>query len=74
MIDNAPNQPNPAAVFLNERDLSQRYNISVKTLRAWRFRHIGPPYLKLGGSVRYRLADLERWETSHIREAEPANA
>ena len=33
-----------------------------KTLAMWRYRHIGPPYVKLaGGHVRYRRSAVEKW-------------
>lgn len=38
---------------LKETELAEIYGLSVKTLQGWRHRHIGPPYLKIGRSVRY---------------------
>jgi hypothetical protein len=39
-------------------DLLQR---PIRTLAQWRYRREGPPYLKVGGSIRYRTVDVERW-------------
>jgi predicted DNA-binding transcriptional regulator AlpA len=47
--------------FLNEYELAEMLNISVATVRRWRFFHVGPQYVKLGASVRYRRADIESW-------------
>lgn len=35
--------------------------IPVSTIRGWRLAGIGPPYVRLGGHVRYRRPDVERW-------------
>lgn len=48
-------------VYLNEFELSDFIGVKVKTLRQWRFRRIGPPYLKLGVHVRYAMADVTAW-------------
>lgn len=47
---------------VREQDLSDRLGLSVRTLQRWRWQGKGPPYLKLGGRVVYRLADVEEWE------------
>lgn len=35
--------------------------ISPHTLRYWRHVHRGPRSLSVGGAVRYRWSDIERW-------------
>ena len=37
--------------------------IGVKepTLKAWRRKGIGPPYVRFGNRVRYRICDVEAW-------------
>jgi transposase-like protein len=53
-------------VWLSVEQLSGRLGIPVNTLRAWRRQGHGPKGTKLGrgrsGAVRYRLAEIERWE------------
>ena len=34
-----------------------------KTLYAWRTRGLGPRAMKVGGDLRYKLADVESWLT-----------
>ena len=34
---------------------------SVQTFRKWRRDGEGPPYIKIGHLVRYRLSDYESW-------------
>jgi excisionase family DNA binding protein len=50
--------------YLTTGQLAERTGIPAETLRQWRRRGTGPAYLKLGRSIRYRLADLEAWERS----------
>ena len=52
---------------LTEQELSHRWLIPPETLRTWRARKQGPPYLKLEGKVRYRMADVEEYERSKLR-------
>lgn len=35
--------------------------ISPKTLLNWRYERQGPPYIRLGGVIRYRETDLLAW-------------
>lgn len=54
-----PNDPRP---LLTESELAERWSRSARTLRNDRSARRGVPYVKLGGSVRYRLADVEAYE------------
>jgi predicted DNA-binding transcriptional regulator AlpA len=47
--------------LLSEREVAARWGISVAALRAWRLKRVGPRFLRLGRSVRYRLRDLHIW-------------
>jgi hypothetical protein len=47
---------------LNQIDLSRRWNLSPRTLERWRWKGEGPPYLKLGGRIVYRLDDVLAFE------------
>ena len=51
---------------LNQIDLARRWRISPRTLERWRWLGQGPRYLKLGGRVLYRVADIEAYEQSII--------
>ena len=61
--------PNLAANNLDphftETQLAKRWNKSVKTLQADRWKGTGVSFLKLGRSVRYRLSDIVAYESSH---------
>jgi predicted site-specific integrase-resolvase len=48
-----------SATLLNEHAAAERLNLSVKTLRRWRWAGRGPSYIKVGTAVRYDPADLD---------------
>jgi hypothetical protein len=50
-------------------ELSRRWHLSPRTLEQWRWKRIGPRYLKIGGRVLYCLDDIEAYEAAHGREA-----
>ena len=60
-----------AIQHLNQAQLAARWNISPRTLERWRWVGEGPRYLKIGGRVVYRLADIEAYEAEQLRLTEP---
>lgn len=49
------------APLLRESEVQTRWRVSRALLRKWRRLGGGPPFVKLGRSVRYRELDLEKW-------------
>lgn len=47
---------------LNQVQLARRWSLSPRTLERWRWLKEGPPYLKIGGRVVYRIEDVEAFE------------
>jgi len=60
--------------LLTPIELAERWKLKPSTLEAWRVRGGGPnlPWTKIGGAVRYRLADVERVEAENLRDREAA--
>jgi hypothetical protein len=52
---------------LNQVQLSRRWTLSPRTLERWRWLKAGPPYLKIGGRVVYRLDDVVSFETAQTK-------
>ncbi|HEX5362377.1 MAG TPA: DNA-binding protein [Fluviicoccus sp.] len=53
---------------LSEKDLSIRWGVSVRTLKAWRAEGIGPKWTVLGkNTVRYRMEDIAAYEADRIK-------
>jgi predicted site-specific integrase-resolvase len=55
--------------YMTPEQVADRYQISPDSLKEWRYKGVGPKYLRIGKRVRYRVTDLERWE----KEREAAN-
>lgn len=53
-------------ILLTTKDLAQRWQIKEQTLRHWRMRREGPRALTVGRLVRFRLEDVEAWESAQL--------
>jgi predicted DNA-binding transcriptional regulator AlpA len=51
----------PIQSLLNEYDLARVTGLSVASVRRWRLLKMGPKYLKIGASVRYKPEDIAAW-------------
>jgi hypothetical protein len=50
--------------YFTPKMLAYRWNISVDTLQRWRIANDGPRYVKVGGRVKYKIADIIKYEKS----------
>ena len=54
----------------NEFEAAEYLDVSVATLRDWRFHKVGPVFAKFGRAVRYPIVELERFaEVSQVKMA-----
>jgi hypothetical protein len=57
--------------LIDEKQVSERFGISLNTLRSWRSSGDGPDFYKLGTArrspVRYDVAVLAEWLRVHLR-------
>ena len=53
----------------SSKQLARRWAVSHRTPERWRWTGCGPCYLKIGGRVVYRLADIEAYEAAQLRNA-----
>ena len=60
--------------FLSEVDLAARWAMSSKTLTGWRVQRRGPPFVKLGKTVRYAMSDVLEFERNGLRKPVPRRA
>lgn len=51
---------------LSPEELAEREGVPVQTVYSWNKTGSGPDYLRVGRHVRYRLADVEKWERSRL--------
>ena len=47
--------------MMTDRELAEYVRLKRKTLQMWRWRGVGPPYIKVEGAVRYRKTDVDEW-------------
>jgi hypothetical protein len=61
--------------FYSERDLAEVLGVSIKTLQGYRLRgRLGPPWKKLGGSVKYPADQFEQWWQAQPGGGQPTEA
>lgn len=55
-----------APITLNAGEAAAALGVSRQTLSNWRSLGIGPTYVKLGGRVGYRPADLQKFADKNV--------
>lgn len=55
------NRKEPPTTLLNPKALAAYLDIPVATLYDWRRKGIGPPAIRIGKHLRYRLREVEAW-------------
>ena len=53
---------NVGRAVLSERDLAERWLTSRRTLQRWRSGGLGPRFFRVGGTIRYRIEDILKFE------------
>ncbi len=56
----------PKAGLLTENQAAVVFNLSNRTMQAWRVRGCGPKFIKVGRSVRYRIGDLQEYVKRNV--------
>ena len=76
LLSNRVLEVNMSNEFLTTVELSELIRIKPQTIRKWRLRGEGPPYLQLTKSTRaralYRTSDINAWLESHS--VDPGNS
>lgn len=52
-------------IYYDEKEVSDRLNIKVRTLQQWRYLSKGLKYHKFGRRVRYHIEDILEYERSN---------
>jgi hypothetical protein len=50
--------------LLITQQLAQHLDLSPRTLERWRHEGTGPPWLEIGGCIRYDPGDIEKWKAA----------
>lgn len=59
--------------YLSEKALAKRWGVAPRTLQKWRWRGIGPPYIKIGIAVRYQPESIKKFEEEHMYQTTSKN-
>tara|TARA_R100001594_G_C3875769_1_gene224619 strand:+ start:212 stop:412 length:201 start_codon:yes stop_codon:yes gene_type:complete len=51
--------------FMTTAELAARWHKSPRTLENWRVQSIGPAYTKIGGTVLYKISEIEEYESKY---------
>jgi hypothetical protein len=54
------------AGYTAEAETAEELNVTQRTLRAWRRRGIGPPYVEIGRRIYYPTQHREAWIKSRV--------
>ena len=54
---------------LTQEELAERWNCSGETLARWRCEGNGCRWMRIGGYIRYRVADVEAYESHCLRKS-----
>lgn len=58
-------------IHLNQYALCKRWEVKKRTLERWRWTCFGPPYMKIGGRILYRLSDIVAYEETNTFNLSP---
>jgi predicted site-specific integrase-resolvase len=58
----------PRHEYVDTRRAAAHLGIKFHTMNCWRSRGEGPPFCRIGGRVRYRIADLDAWAERRRRD------
>jgi hypothetical protein len=59
--------------YLSEKALAKRWGVAPRTLQKWRWRGIGPPYIKIGIAVRYTPENIKKFEEENMHSTTSKN-
>lgn len=57
--------------FISQQDLAIRWALHIQTLTKWRVLRRGPPFVKLGKTVRYAMSDIFEFERNGLSKPVP---
>ena len=50
------------------QEVADYLGVPLRTVDSWRYRGVGPRYVKVGRHVRYDWRDLEAWQAQQTQE------
>lgn len=56
-----PDETVTVVYLLDPPAIARALGVTVDTLKAWRRKGVGPPFVRFGNRIRYRATDLDTW-------------
>ena len=53
-----------AGIFITEAELAARWRHSLRSVQRWRADGSGPPHLRIGRRIAYRVTEVEAFEAN----------
>jgi len=53
--------------LLTEKEVARITSLSIASVRRWRLRGEGPPFVRINSSIRYQPSDVASWIASRPR-------
>ena len=60
-------------ILLTENQVAELLQIKPATLKRWRWSRVGPTFCKIGGSIRYKRSELEKFIAGSTHSAQIAS-
>lgn len=57
----AVREDDPLAAYMTEAQAATALSVTTRSLRAWRQKRQGPPWLRIGQTIYYRRSALTDW-------------
>ncbi len=57
--------------YFTAHQLSKRWMLAPKTLEKWRYKGVGPQYIKVGNRVLYPVQDVLAFEQQGLKKTKP---
>lgn len=54
-------QPRVLSEYITSNQLAAELGISLETLRRWESKRIGPPRVKIGSTILFRIGAVQEW-------------
>ena len=54
--------------FLTPSQVAEMLKVTESAVTKWRYRRVGPPFIRTGNTVRYRRDSFEAWLSEHTFE------
>lgn len=55
--------------YITDKECAQRFGFSKDWFKIQRYKHLPPPYIKMGGKILYELEEIEKWFKDYMKKS-----